>query len=509
MRISKIVIHSFKGLKDITLNDCGVINAVVGKNNSGKSSILHAINIACLAIEQGNWNKFQPKIEIKDLINDVGEFKIEFTFEDGRNIEVKSNQNLGPITTGEVPPGTSMKSLLVFPDVGMGLLRREQKTPKNILDAVERNDFNSINSIEILYAIKYYSDRKERGLTPENYQRILGEISKYFLDIEKLDSDISENHIPTLTYREYGKDLDILYSGTGLKHFLDILVKTTLSGANIILIDEPELGLHPELQRQFFEYLDDYASNEEKQIFLATHSQVILNFGDFVTFYRILNSKGARKLIRVEDRALEIVLGDLGIRGSDIFNHDICLMVEGQDEVIFWEHIIRKLYATDFEDVAIGIIQYGGSNVTGIVNGTIEVSNIVSSQKFTYWIHDRDKPVDKPPSREASRLKERLDKANIKCRILNKRELEYYYPETVLVAAQDGDKAKEKKVIDILRGDQSHKFRTAAKGLCVPRGKSLKKLLEKHFTKKKQLDNDLNHVIRDLKKWRKDVLGIS
>jgi len=90
MRIHSIHIKEFKGLKDIRVQDCYMMNAFVGKNNSGKSSILHAIDIASLAHYTGNWNNFQPKLAIKDLINNAGNFEITFTYENGKETSVMS-----------------------------------------------------------------------------------------------------------------------------------------------------------------------------------------------------------------------------------------------------------------------------------------------------------------------------------------------------------------------------------------------------------------------------------
>jgi AAA15 family ATPase/GTPase len=53
MKLTSIQINNFKGLKDIHIEGCSDVNVFVGKNNSGKSSILHAIEIACLAISSG------------------------------------------------------------------------------------------------------------------------------------------------------------------------------------------------------------------------------------------------------------------------------------------------------------------------------------------------------------------------------------------------------------------------------------------------------------------------
>jgi len=67
-----IAINNFKGLQSVTLEDCGQVNTLIGKNNSGKSSILHAIDMAGLALAVKNWNSFRPKLDIKDLFSDVG-----------------------------------------------------------------------------------------------------------------------------------------------------------------------------------------------------------------------------------------------------------------------------------------------------------------------------------------------------------------------------------------------------------------------------------------------------
>jgi len=63
--------------------------------------------------------------------------------------------------------------------------------------------------------------------------------------------------------------------------------------------------------------------------------------------------------------------------------------------------------------------------------------------------------------------------------IWNKREIEYYFPEPLLIAAQQGDATKEQKALAILRGDQSEKFRDAAArdAICVPGGQYLRKLV--------------------------------
>jgi hypothetical protein len=215
-------------------------------------------------------------------------------------------------------------------------------------------------------------------------------------------------------------------------------------------------------------------------------------------------------LLRVPDDATLTLLSDMGIRPSDVFNQDICLMVEGVSEIVFFSYIIRELYKIEFEKIAIGPVQYGGSAADGIISGDINISNIVPAQKYTYWLRDRDSIPSDHPSSESTRFKNALNKHNVTCYIWKKREIEFYYPEKVLVAAQQGDSDKEKLVLKIKNGDQKEKFRdTASKhGVCVPKGKYLYKLLETHLTSKDELEDEIKAVIEEtLIPWKNEILG--
>ncbi|MCK4387191.1 MAG: AAA family ATPase, partial [Dehalococcoidia bacterium] len=48
-------IRRFKGIDDVIIEDCHAVNAFYGRNNSGKSTILHALDMAGLALSTRNW----------------------------------------------------------------------------------------------------------------------------------------------------------------------------------------------------------------------------------------------------------------------------------------------------------------------------------------------------------------------------------------------------------------------------------------------------------------------
>jgi len=507
--LKNIKIEYFKGLKSVELRDCGKVNAIIGKNNSGKSSLLHAIDFAGLALDVRTWNKFQPKIEIKDLFSKVGNFQINLTYKDGRKLRITSNKNYAPIIHPEPDAVQRFKSILIFPETGMSLITRHPRAPKSVIDQIEAKNFYEINSLDILYAIKHCAFHNKRNLIRKDYYSIIHEILHYFPEVKKVSSDKNENDVSTLTYKEYGKNFDILYAGTGLKHFINVLIKTIISNAKIVLIDEPELGLHPDLQRRFIEYLYKFAEEKNIQFFMATHSPIILNYADIINYYKIKNRNGEREVFKIEPDSIHTLMNDLGLRPSDIFNQDICVLVEGANDVVFFEHVIRVLYKEEFENVAIAIQQYGGGAAEAIISGNIDISNITPAQKYLYWTHDRDSKPNGDPNPQATKFKNKIEKVGYPCHILKKYEIEFYYPIDVHIAAQQGDEKKEKATIKIYEGDQSTKYETAAKAnrVCVPSGKYLRKLLLEHMTDKNSIDPEILKIIDSLISWKKDIYG--
>ena len=510
MKIKSVEITKFKGLDHITVSDCGAVNAFIGKNNSGKSSILHAIDMAGLALSVNHWGQFQPKLEIKDLISETGQFEVTVTFEDDSIVQVKSTDEHGPQINPVARDDQKYKSVLILPDTGAGLVNRRHQTPHHVIAHLNDRRYGETNALEILYAIKYYSERSERGMTPATYRSLIEEIIHYFPDLEDVESDRTEFDISTLPYKEYGKKLDILYSGTGLKHFLDVLLKVTISEATIVLLDEPEMGLHPDLQRRFMDYLQKLAKDKGIQFFLATQSQVLLNYADSMNFYRVTNVAGQREANLVPTETIHTLIGDLGLRPSDVFNQDICLLVEGASEVVLFEHLIRTIYKDDFDKIAFGIQQYGGGAAEAIHNGSISVSNITPAQKYVLWTHDRDAPPGDKPSLSAGKFKRRIELDGFECHIWRRREIEYYYPASVITAAQQGDAAKAGRALAILKGNQVVKFRTIAEAqnVTVPSGTYLRRLLKTYMTKKSHVPHELKTIIEQtLIPWSREILG--
>lgn len=502
-------IASFKGINQLKLTQLGDINVFIGKNNSGKSTLLHALDIVGLALKYSDFSRFQLKLEIADLFNEIGKFGIDFELDDGTKLKVSSNENRHPKIEPEPTEAQKLATLLIWPDVNSLINNRMHRTPKWVVDQLEARNFQNVNGLQLLHAIRYYGARNERGLTPNTYDELVADVQAFFPDISELVSTRTQDDVDTLYYQEYGKKLDIIYSGSGLRHFVDIIVKLKLSNADILLLDEPEMGLHPDMQRQFVTYLNRIAKEKGVQIFLSTHSPIFLNSLEPLNCYRVKNLKGKREVTHIPSDAFHTVFSDLGLRPSDVFNQDVCVMVEGADDVIFFDHLFNTLYRAELAPLSVAVLQYGGGAAEAILSGAIDVSNIVAAQRHVFWIRDRDAAPSEPQSTAATKFSNALRKAKMRVHVLERREVEFCYPEAVLRDAQQGDKIKEGEAVAVLHGDQKTKFREAAeKKFNVPRGRNLRALLKKHLIGKAQLPKELKRVIEEeILLWRAEILG--
>lgn len=186
-----------------------------------------------------------------------------------------------------------------------------------------------------------------------------------------------------------GKEVDILSCGTGLQSMmilsiLQTYIKLKKDDDFILLIEEPEVYLHPSLQRKMISTL--LKISERNQVILTTHSPIIVSKIDKDNIHCVTKEKGVTSLV---EATVENIVQELGIQVSDILNKQAVIFVEGKDDARLFSLLINKIAKhkgldSNFSEKYIDIIQTDGfDKMSFYANAQILHKDVV---KVPYWV---------------------------------------------------------------------------------------------------------------------------
>ena len=188
-----------------------------------------------------------------------------------------------------------------------------------------------------------------------------------------------------------GRVLPISALGTGIQEVIMIAAFCTMQQDKAICIEEPEIHLHPLLQRRLMTHLLEHTSN---QYFIATHSAALVDACPASVFQVSLEDSETRiALVTTSIQRFEICR-QLGYRASDILQVNAVIWVEGPTDRIYINHWLQALDSELREGVDYSIMFYGGrllSHVTAADEDLEQFVSLLRLNRNTAIVIDSDK----------------------------------------------------------------------------------------------------------------------
>lgn len=213
--------------------------------------------------------------------------------------------------------------------------------------------------------------------------------------------------------------------GSGIAQFFVVLLNIAIKRPSFILIDEPEINLHPSLQIKFLDILERYASNG---VLYATHSVGLARHADQI--YSVFKEQDNISNIREFERRspLSELLGELSYSAYREMGFTKVLLVEGRTEVKVLQQFLRK-YGKDneFFVVALGgsqyICEYSEDELREFMRTSEKIFALIDSEKTT-----SEQALD--TSRQA--FVNICESLGIDCHVLQLRATDNYFPDRVI-----------------------------------------------------------------------------
>ncbi len=372
--LDNLTIHRFRGIRDLTLEELGQINLLVGVNNSGKTSVLEAISTYCNHLDPLEWINTAWRREIKSsrksklealkwlfpqnnennpddfyqgetLVSGNGNFGIvesKATYQEFEGIwdstennnEEYDQENLIDeidIDNNEIRRGVDLKLISTLIEskfyaweqnhqifVKLKIWENQPLTTKK-----PGKSWLSVDTVTpFSHRIEQLQIKLLTGATFQGFKKEVVELIS-MIDSEIIDLDILDPTGKNSRLYVIHKTLGITplsAFGDGVRRLLFIALTIAKLKDGILLIDELETAIHTEALVPSFSWLVKWCRKMNVQLFATTHSLETVDAmlaaseskNDLV-LYRLYQKDMQTKVLRIDQAKLGRVRENLGL----------------------------------------------------------------------------------------------------------------------------------------------------------------------------------------------------
>lgn len=301
MKLSKLEVKNFKRISNVEI-PLADVNILVGANGSGKSSIIQAVHLACCVTRQADRVDstktsavgvdeldYLPTDDYKTLGHQANwgnaagspasEVALYFEKPDGTTVEARSKlrsaRNAGISITGSI--SNELSPLLrakrkffsaYIPGISGIPNREECKSKKVVQKACSFGDSNVILRNALLLLSRMSTTNV--GKIEEWISQIIGPVRISISHVADTDLYIK----CSITINGVMKPIEL--AGTGYLQLIQIFCYILIFEPGVLLIDEPDIHLHPQVQEKLVGVLASVAHERGMRILLTTHSPFIV-----------------------------------------------------------------------------------------------------------------------------------------------------------------------------------------------------------------------------------------
>lgn len=257
------------------------------------------------------------------------------------------------------------------------------------------------------------------------------------LSVPKFAVPPQNNEQPEINVTLDGRLRLISQLGAGIGESLIMLLIAKLSQewhvppVDIFLVEEPELHIHPTMQRKLLDRLAEYGV----QLIATTHSPTVVNW--FVrnggrVFRTEFEEAGKRTTVKEACDLAELrdLLASIGVSPADVLLADKVLLVEGPNDIPVYQAFLEK--APSLRGQNIPVLSLGGTTAASRNFDANHCSNLHPKVRAILDSERRGPGAD--PGKSRNMIKQRLKVAGIPCLLTERRATENYLAPRALAA---------------------------------------------------------------------------